>query len=546
MSPVQPLSAEALYRRCDPAQFSFETTSELDNLQGIVGQPRAVEAIQFGTGMRREGYHLFALGPAGTGKYSLVHQFLTQRAGSEPVPPDWCYVNNFEQPHKPRALQLPAGQGTVLRHDIDRLVEELRTAIPAAFESEDYRTRRQVIEEEFKERQEQALEELRKQAQERGIALMRTPMGLAFAPMREEKVLGPEEFQKLPPEERKRIETEVSMLQDQLQSIVRQVPRWERESREKLRQLNREVTIFAVGHLIEELRQKYTSFPAVLEYLQALEQDVLNNIQDFLKPAETPPELALGSAQSPPPGDSGAFRRYRVNVLVDHSQTQGAPVVYEDHPTYQSLVGRIEHIAQMGALVTDFNLIKAGALHRANGGYLILDAYKVLMQPYAWEGLKRALRAREIRIESLGQMLSLVTTVSLEPEPIPLQVKVVLLGERLLYCLLAQFDAEFNELFKVAVDFEEEMDRSPENQHLYARLLATLIRKEGLRPFDRSGVARVIEQSARMVSDAEKLSLHMRSVVDLLREADYWAGEAGRDVVSAADVQRAIDAQIHR
>ncbi len=541
---IEPLPPQQLRQTCDPSQFDFETTAELKDLSEIIGQERAVEAIQFGIGIQREGYNLFALGPSGTGKRTTIRQFLDQKAAAEPIPSDWCYVNNFEQPHKPRALRLPPGQGVVLRKDMEQLVEELRTAIPAAFESEDYRTRRQEIEEEFKERQEKAFSDIQKQAQERSIALIRTPVGLAFAPLREDEVISPDEFQKLPAEKRKQVEADISKLQEQLQAIIYQVRQWEREARDKVKELDRQVAMSVVGHPIDELREKYAQLPDVVDYLGAVQQDVIENVDEFRKSEETPQVMGIPLPRSlvgPP-----LFRRYQVNVLVDHSESKGAPVVYEDHPTYNNLIGRIEHIAHMGALVTDFNLIKPGALHRANGGYLILDARQLLLQPYAWDGLKRALRSREVRIESLSQVLSLVSTVSLEPEPIPLDVKVVLIGERLLYYLLYQLDPDFGELFKVEADFNEEIPRTPENNLLYARLIGTIARKEGLRPFDRGAVARVIEHSARMADDAEKLSIHLLSTADLLREADYWAGVAGNGVVTADDVQRAIDAQIHR
>ncbi len=541
---TQPLSAQQLRQRCDPSQFDFETTDELGNLSDIVGQERAVDAILFGIGIRREGYNMFALGPSGTGKRTTIGQFLDQQAATEPIPSDWCYVNDFEQSHRPRAMQLPPGQGAVLRKDMEQLVEELRTAIPAAFESEDYRTRKQEAEEEFKEQQEKTFGEIQQQAQERSIALIRTPAGLAFAPLQEGEVISPDEFQKLPEEERKRFEENISKLQEQLQETLHQMRQWEREAREKVKELDRQVTMFAVGHLIDELREKYTKLPDVVDYLNAVQQDVVENVDEFRKSEEIPqimgtplPRLMAGLPR---------FRRYQVNVLVDHSQSKGAPVIYEEHPTYNNLIGRIEHLAQMGALVTDFNLIKPGALHRANGGYLILDARQLLPQPYAWDGLKRALRSREVRIEPLGQALSLVSTVSLEPEPIPLDEKVVLIGERLLYYLLYQYDPDFGELFKVEADFNEEMARTSENNLLYARLIGTMARKEELRPFDRGAVARVIERSTRMAGDAEKLSTHMLSIADLLREADYWADVAGNNVVTTDDVQRAIDAQIHR
>jgi lon-related putative ATP-dependent protease len=548
MGLVKPLEATALYQRCDPMQFTFETTADLEDLTEVIGQRRAVEAVRFGIGIRRDGFNLFALGPEETGKYGVVRHHLERQAATQPPPSDWCYVNNFVESHKPYALRLPPGGGPALRRDMERLIEELRTAIPETFESENYRARRQEIEEEFRERQEKAFAEIQRQAQERGLALMRTPMGLAFAPMRGGQVISPEDFQKLPPEEQERAQANVAMLQEELQKSLVQMPQWERERRAKVKELDQETGIYAVGHLIDELRRKYHDLSEVIEYLTRVQQDVIENLDEFRGVTAAPP--APPAEGGPPrvlsPTGPSFFRRYQVNVMVDHGNTTGAPVIYEDHPTVQNLMGRIEHMAQMGALVTDFNLIKAGALHRANGGYLILEARKVLLQPFAWEELKRALSSQEIHIEALGQMLSLVSTVSLEPEPIPLDVKVVLLGERLLYYALSQVDPDFGELFKVAADFEDQMDRSSENHLLYARMIATTVRQEGLRPFDRQAMARVIEQSARLAGDAERLSTHVRSITDLLREADYWAGEAQHRVVNATDVQRAIDAQIYR
>jgi lon-related putative ATP-dependent protease len=538
----------ALYQRCDPTQFTFESTDDLPDLTEMIGQTRAVEAVRFGIGIRRDGFNLFALGPEGTGKHTLVHHYLERQAATQPPPSDWCYVNNFAESYKPCALRLPPGGGPTLRREIERLVEELRTAVATTFESENYRTRRQEIEEEFRERQEKALADMQRLAQERGLALIRTPMGLAFAPLRGGQVISPEDFQKLPPEEQEHTQADVAALQEELQKSLGQMPQWDRERRAKVKDLDEEVGMYAVGPLVEELRRKYTDLPEVVEYLRRVQQDVIEHLDEFRATTEAPSVTPTegGSPRLPTAAGTPFFRRYRVNVLVDHSGASGAPVIYEDHPTVQNLMGRIEHMAQMGALVTDFNLIKAGALHRANGGYLILEARKVLLQPFAWEELKRALSSQEVRVEALGQMLSLVSTVSLEPAPIPLDVKVVLLGERLLYYMLAERDADFGELFKVAADFEDRMDRTSENHLLYAQMIATMARQEQLRPLDRQAVARVIEQSARLAGDAERLSTHVRSIADLLREADYWAGEAQHRIVSEADVQHAIEAQIYR
>lgn len=541
MTNAKALDPQLLFHRCDPAQLGFEITSELEDLTEVIGQGRAMGAVQFGTGMRHEGYNLYVLGPPGMGKHTLVRQFLEGRAGAEREPGDWCYINNFEQPHKPRALRLPAGRAAKLAQDMAQLVDELRNAIPAAFESDEYRNRAEEIQEKFNERQAAVFKELGEEAEKQGIALLHTPGGFAFAPMHDGEVIGPDDYDKLPDAEKERIEKLVSGLEERLQKVIRQIPQWRKEKREKVKQLNREITMSAVGHLIAELKDGYTDLPVVLAYLDQVQQNVVESADDFRKTEEQPANvLGMSIAERPD------FHRYRVNVLVDQGESRAAPIVSDDNPTHSNLIGRVEHVAQLGALVTDFTLIKPGSLHRANGGYLLLDVRKVLVQPFAWEALKRALYAKEIRIESLGQMLSLVSTVSLEPEPIPLDVKVILFGERLFYYLLYEYDPEFSELFKVAADFEETMERSADNNLLYARLIGTLARKTGLLPLHRSAVARVIEHSARIVGDAEKLSTHLQSVSDLVREADYWSRDAGRAAVQAEDVQRAIDAQIHR
>lgn len=543
--PLDPLPPEALYRRCDLSNLSFETTADLPDIAEVPGQDRAVAAVRFGIGIRQKGYNLFAFGAAGTGKHTTVRRFLDQAAASEPMPSDLCYVHNFETPHRPIALMLSPGTGARLRDDMQHLIEDLQSAIPAVFESEGYRNRRQAIEEEFKQRQESAFEKLQERARERDVTMIRTPMGLALAPAHDGEVLSPEEFRALPDDRRRRLQSDIEGLQKELEETVRQFPEWDKERRDRLRDLYREVTSVAVGHNISKLRETYKDVPAIESYLDAVGSDLVQNADSFLPQAAEQPMMQMlgGKARA---GDDGRLRRYRVNVVVDSSGLTGAPVIYEDNPTHPNLIGRIEHQAEMGALVTDFNLIKAGALHRANGGYLLLDVRKLLQQPFAYDSLKRALYSGELRIESLGQMLSLVSTVSLEPEAVPLNLKVALLGEREFYYLLAAYDPDFLELFKVAVDFDDETERSAEMTRSYAQLIATIARREDLKSFDRQAVARIIEHCARLVSDAEKLTTRLGGVADLMREADYLAGRAGRAIVAAADVQAAIDAQIHR
>lgn len=540
-----PLRPDALYRRCDPQQFSFATTADLPDLNTIIGQERAVEAIRVGIGIPHEGFNLFALGPHGTGKYTAVHQFLAQKAPSQPTPDDWCYIYNFEHPHKPRALRLPAGRAVALSQDMKNLVEALINLIPATFTGEEYQAQKKAIEEMFKQKQAQALETLKQQALEHHISLVRTPAGFAFAPLKDGEIISPDDFLQLSPQEQETVEKEVEALQESLQDIIHQIPEWQREAQEKIKELNEQVAHFAIMPLFNELQQKFEDLPDVLAYLEAVQRDVVENVDNFLDSNDSPLATMMGIASSGPPKES-AFTRYQVNVLVDHSHTEGAPVIYEDQPTYNNLIGRIEHLSQMGVLLTDFTLIKPGALHLANGGYLLLDVRQVLLQPFVWEALKHALRAHEISIESLGQMYSSISTVSLEPEPIPLNIKVILLGDRLLYYLLYQYDSDFAELFKIAADFEDEMERNEDNTLAYARLIAALARKENLRHFDRTAVARVIEHSARLANDATMLSTHMQSVSDLLREANFWAAENEHKTITAADVQQALDAQVYR
>ena len=550
------LDPAKLYHYTDPEQLGFTTTEEVEDLKEVIGQPRAMEAMRFGMGIAEKGYNIYAMGPTGIGKRSLMRQSFEDRAEQEEPPSDWCYVKNFDDDNKPRAIELPAGMGVTFRDDMEELVEQFDTALSAAFESEEYQSRRQSVMEEFQERQQQGFEDLQQRAGEEDVRLIRTPAGLAVAPVRDGEVLSPDEIQELSEEEQEKLQEKVEEMQDELQGILRQVPGWQRKMRERLDELNREMANLAIGGLIDELREAYSDYPEVVDHLDAVQEDVVENAEMFLPQQGGQQQGAQQALQQMLQGGDAQGRRamvrealmrqYKVNVLVDNSDLEHAPVVYEDNPTYQNLIGRIEHRAQMGALMTDFHLIKPGALHKANGGYLMLDARKVLTEPYAYEALKRVLDSGRLRVESLGQQLSLISTVSLEPEEIPLEVKVGLYGNRMIYYLLTQYDPDFADLFKVQADFHEEMDRTEEDQRVYARLIGTMVREAELQPFDQGAVARVIEHSARLAGDSEKLSTKGESVRDLLREANHWAKENGNGVVTAGDVQRAIDAQEYR
>jgi predicted ATP-dependent protease len=471
MRTPKPLSIRALYRPCDVRQFDFASTDELDDISAVSSQTRAMDALRFGLDIRQKGFNVFALGLPGVGKFTAVEELLRQVAGDQDVPPDWCYLHNFEQPKQPVAVQLPAGRGARFRNDMETLVEELGSVIPAAFDNEDTHARRAEIEEEFREPRTRALEELRQEGTKRGIALVETPTGFTFAPIGEAKqILDPTQFQHLPEAEQARIQEIVTELQERLQKHLRQFQGWHKETREKVRALHREIARFAVGHLIDSLREAYADIEAIQVHLDAVERDIVQHVNDFLPSSDAMVAAATGGVGR----SAAAWKRYGVNLVVDNGGCRGAPVILESLPNHRNLMGCVEHQVQMGALVTDFTLVQSGALHRANGGYILLDGQKVLMQPFAWEGLKRALQTGEIRVASPEGSLGLVSTSSLEPEPIPLDVKVVLVGERYLYYFLHEGDMDFSNLFKVAADFDDAVDRTPESQRDYARLIATL------------------------------------------------------------------------
>ena len=533
MTDMNPLGVDQVYRRCPEDSLEFETTEHLEPLSEPVGQDRVLKAMRFGTGIGNHGFNLFVLGPRGVDRHALVRDFLDRRAAEESAPSDWCYVQNFSEPNNPRALRLKAGDGQRLRRDMEAFIEELRTGVAAVFESEEYQSRMQEIQDEFEQRQQKGLNVIGEEARESDIALISTQGGFTLAPLRDGEVLDPDEYEKLPEDERKKIEEKVAELQKKLQQEIQRVPARRKEMRNRVRELNEEMTLFALGGPIRELKEQWSHENNVTNHLDAAREFVVENA-----------EALRGRRGGGPPDEM--LNLFRVNLLVDNSETTGAPVVYEDLPTHNHLVGRIEHQMRNGALYTDVSMIRSGALHRANGGYLILDARRILSHPMAWESLKRVLFSGDIRIESLERFYGLVSTSTLQPENIPASVKVVLVGERLLYYLLAHHDPDFLELFKVEVDFADDIERSDDSYMLYARMLGSLARQTDTPPLDRSAVARMIEHASRLADDQRKLTADDRVLRDVLTEAGYWAGEAKSKVVTAEHVQRAIDERNER
>ena len=538
---AQSLPADRLYRRCDPAELSFATTDELEPLVAHLGQDRAVEALEFGLQIPHEGFNIFLLGSTGVGKKELLYSVLDdERAPPLSEVSDWCYVNNFESPDKPVALRLPKGMGCQLRDDMTRAVEDLLGSLPATFQSDEYQARVQELGEKYQGREQEAFQALAEKAAEQHIAMIQTPSGYTLAPMKDGEIITPQDFEALPEEQKQRTMQVIEELKEKLKVIVRQLPGWKKESRNLFKELNREFSQLAIDPIMKELKEKYRDYPDVITHLEAVHADVMDNAEAFTKVRE---ESAIPDNLKDRVKE---FPQYSVNVLVDNQALAAAPVVYEDNPGFSNLIGRVEHISQMGTLVTDFSLIKPGALHRANSGYLVLDADKVLTSPYAWTTLKRALKAQEVRIQSLEQIFSFVSTVQLQPEPVPLDVKVVLTGDRFIYYILQQYDPEFSTLFKVAADMSEDVGRSPESTALFARMIRTLQDRNKLLPLDASGVARVIEQAARRMEDSEKLSLHRGRLENLLTESDFRARRAGAKTITADHVTEAAEAATHR
>ena len=531
---VQP---DALRRLCSlPADFERDGA---EPVAPYIGQQRAIDAIRFGIDMRKDGYNIYVLGPIGSNRHDLVESLVAEQAKDRGVPPDWCYVNNFSNPERPQALRFPAGKGRQFREDMRNLIGEMQLAIPAAFEGDDYRNQLRAIEEETKSKVEEQWKSLNERAAEEGIAVLQTPTGYVLAPIVEGKVIGDKEFNELPEKKREKIEAAIESLSEDLQERVEMMPVLRKAHRERVKALNEEVTEHAVSVQLADLKQKYASMPRVAAYLDDVQENIIRNAEDFQE-TETPamPFLGRDSEQ--------LYSQYEVNLVVDNAEADRAPIVYESNPNYPNIIGRIEHKAEMGALVTDFRLVRSGALLQANGGYLILDTRRVLSRPFVWEALKQALFARKVRIESPGESWGFVSTTTLKPEPIPLDARIILIGERWLYYLLGHYDIEFSSLFKVAADLDDDLERSDDNVEQYARLVVRKAKALELLPLSTAAVERVIEERARRAEDSERLSMHMSSLDDLIEQADYWARQRGATDIHATDVEKAVSERRRR
>ncbi len=560
------LSLSELYKKCDLSDMNFSTTEELPELEEIIGQQRALSAIDFGMGMNHKGYNLFVLGSEGIGKTALIKKLLKKHYVNRKKTFDWCYVNNFEYPQHPRFLRLPAGTAKQLSETMEKLVKLISTLITVSFQSDEYAAQIQAIETEINERGDKALNELIDNAKEDQVAVIRTPSGYTLSAIVDGEVSNLDSFKQLPEDVQKDYNERIDKYQLKLQESLAKVPVWEQEGKEQLDELDKDIVTQLVDSAMEQLFKEYNGFEPVINYLSDVKEDIINHLDEFY---EEDVHSRENGKKRKHISKTASFHRYLVNVLVDNSDSDDMPIIFEDNPTYSNLIGRIEHLAYynpregeqsktdnalgLGNLLTAFTLIKPGSLHRANDGYLLLDAEKILVNPYAWDGLKRALKSSLITIEPLDELHSFSRNLTLEPDAIPLRIKIVLIGDRHIYHLLKDNDPEFNKLFKVNVDFSEEMARSETMTHKYARLIANLQRQEKVSPIERAAVERIVEQSSRLVDHGEKISLHMGDLRDLVLEAEFYyrkrqeeKQDAAINTINLDDVNAAIEARIYR
>ncbi len=540
---LKKISENELYRRCDPSEFSFTTTEEIPLLKETIGQERALRALDFGLAIDSYGFNIYILGESGTGKMTSIKAILAEKAKEEPVPDDWCYVYNFKNPDVPNALRLLQGAGSAFQKDMDELINALRQEIPKVFESKEYERQKSTILEEFQQKHKTLISEMEQETKEKDFSIRKTVSGFVLIPVKKTgESLSEEEYENLDPEVRKKVEKIGRLLQEKLDDVIRLAREEEKKAKGKINQLERQAALSSVGHHIDELKIKYNQSPEVLSYLEDVKEDILEHLEDFKPQEEQAPSLPFIK----PPKSEPSFVRYTVNLFVNNSNTKGAPVVVESNPTYYNLFGRIEHKLQYGVAMTDFTMIKAGSLHKANGGYLVINALDLLKNIFAYDALKRTIKDREIKIEDVWEQYRLVSTVTLKPEAIPFNVKVVLVGNPWLYYLLYNLDEEYREFFKVKADFDNRMPRTKETLFKYAAFVRTKCDEKGLLPFDRSSIGKIVEYGSRLAEHQEKLSAKFSEVGDLLRESDYWARKDNSNVVSSKHVEKALQEKIYR
>jgi len=540
---ITKLKPDELYRKCDPDSFAFAGADAVVELPMTIGQEKALRSLDFGLNMDSTGFNIFAIGESGTGKMSTVMYMLRQKAANEEPPADWCYVHNFKDPDSSIALSFGPGKGAVFQKDLEEMIKILRLEIPKAFESKEYETQKSKIVDEFQQKQQEYLTRLDGEAKERGFTVKRGPTGVLIVPVKENgELMSKEEFEALDAKARKKLEETGRLFQEKLNDVVRILREAEKIVGEMVMRLDRMVALDIVGPMVDAVQKKYGEQEKVVRYLEDVKEDILTHLDDFKATEEAPsplPFLKMPKAET-------SFARYAVNVIVNNGESTGAPVVYESNPTYLNLFGRMEYKVQYGMATTDFTMIKAGSLHKANGGYLVIDALELLRNAFSYEALKRALKNGEIRIEDVLEQYRLISTAGLKSEAIPLDVKVVLTGNPYLYYMLHAYDEDSRELFKVKADFDSRMERNRQNTDKYALYVVQCQKDENLLPFDRTAVARLVEMGSRFADHQDKLSTRFGDIADLIRESHYWAKKEGVGTVTAAHVTKAVKEKIYR
>ncbi|MBF0215506.1 MAG: AAA family ATPase [Candidatus Omnitrophica bacterium] len=541
---IRKLTPKDLKSVCDPSSFPFKTTDDYDFEYEPLHQERGVKGIEFALNVKSEGYNLFVCGPSGTGRNTLVKKLVYEIAPRQRTPDDWVYVYNFVREDEPVAIRLPAGKGKVFKRDIDEMVEDLKIDIPKAFESEDYEKRKHEILKDYKERRDITFQEIEDQAYENGFVLKQTATGIILVPRIEDRAMSTEEFEKIPQEEKEAIEKEKHKLHIKIDQVLNEVRAMEKDAKARIKQLEKEVILYSVRHTIDELRFKFREFEDVIQHLNRLQDDILSNIDLFKAEEDAPQPMPFMPVKSPE--QQNVFKKYQVNLLVDHGGSEGAPVIFEPNPTYYNLIGRIEYAANFGAMTTDFTMIAPGAMHKANGGYLILQAMDVMKGFMVWETLKRVIKNHEIKVEDINEQYRVISTTSLKPSPIPSEIKIIMVGPTWLYQVLYHHDDEFKKLFKVKADFDVEMKRDDEKIKKYAAFIKVRCDEEKLRHLDRKAVAQIVEYGARILGKKDKLSARFVNIADILREANYWAGLEGSEYINDIHVRKAIEEKSYR
>jgi lon-related putative ATP-dependent protease len=544
MSRTKKVSYNKLKKECKPDFFKFEDTSKLTFSDDIIGQERAVKAMEFGLNIKSKGYNIFMCGMTGTGKTSYAQNIAKKMAKKSKTPDDWCYVYNFDDSNRPKAINLPAGLGKVFQKDMEEFVKVLKIEIAKAFDSEDYEREKAAIAKEYQAKKAELTEKLNKDAERQGFKVKTTNAGMYFLPVIEGKTITEEEYANLDEEVKHEINEKSNMIQMETLEIIRQIKNIEKEAEERVSEWENKIALFAVGIQINDLKEKYRDYKKVLDYLEKVQEDILKNLDEFRDEELTEEQqLLLPWLKT---SDESHTDKYKVNLLVDNSELEGAPVVTDYNPTYYNILGKVEHENEFGTMITDFTMIKSGLFHQANGGYLILQAKDVLNNIQSWEALKRVLRTGEIAIENMKEQMGLIAVSTLKPEPIPVDVKVILVGSEYIYQMLYEYDEEFRKLFKVKVDFDAEMDRNSVNMRKLAQFIGAFCNREKVPHFDRTGVAKVVEYSSRLVEDQTKLSTRFNEIVEILSESVAWAEIEGCSLVTGEHVKKAIQEKIYR